>query len=29
VRGEEFFPLRDGEHVSLDDGASADQWTEL
>jgi len=29
VRGEEFFPLRYGEHVSLDDGASADQWTEL
>ena len=29
VRGEEFFPLREGERVSLDDGASADQWTEL
>jgi beta-galactosidase len=29
VRGEEFFPLLDGEHVSLDDGATADQWTEL
>ena len=29
VRAEEFFPLREGERVSLDDGASADQWTEL
>jgi beta-galactosidase len=29
VRGEEFFPLLDGEQVSLDDGASAVQWTEL
>jgi beta-galactosidase len=29
VHGEEFFPLRDGERVMLDDGASADQWTEL
>ena len=29
VRAEEFFPLREGERVSLDDGTSADQWTEL
>jgi beta-galactosidase len=29
VRSEEFFPLREGDRVALDDGASADQWTEL
>jgi beta-galactosidase len=29
VRVEEFFPLRDGEQVALDDGASADVWCEL
>jgi beta-galactosidase len=29
VRSEEFFPLREGDRVLLDDGASADQWTEL
>ena len=29
VRAEEFCPLREGERVSLDDGSSADQWTEL
>src|SRR5207342_3472128 len=29
VRTEEFFPLRTGEHVALDDGVGADQWTEL
>jgi beta-galactosidase len=29
VRSEEFFPLREGEQVALDDGATADQWTEL
>ncbi|WP_433495396.1 beta-galactosidase [Micromonospora sp. CA-248089] len=28
VRVEEFFPLRDGETVRLDDGAHADVWTE-
>ncbi|WP_018788184.1 beta-galactosidase [Micromonospora sp. CNB394] len=28
VRVEEFFPLRDGETVHLDDGAHADVWTE-
>ncbi|MEV0005766.1 beta-galactosidase [Micromonospora sp. NPDC050980] len=28
VRTEEFFPLRDGETVRLDDGARADVWTE-
>ncbi|WP_431877999.1 beta-galactosidase [Micromonospora marina] len=28
VRVEEFFPLRDGETVRLDDGARADVWTE-
>jgi beta-galactosidase len=26
---EEFFPLREGEQVTLDDGSTADQWTEL
>jgi len=29
VVSEEFFPLRPGEQVSLDDGAIADVWTEL
>jgi beta-galactosidase len=29
VRTEEFFPLRAGERVALDDGSSADVWTEL
>jgi beta-galactosidase len=29
VRVEEFFPLREGEAVSLDDGARADVWCEL
>jgi beta-galactosidase len=29
VRGEEFFPLPEGGQVTLDDGATADQWTEL
>jgi beta-galactosidase len=29
VRGEEFFPLRGGETVALDDGTTADVWTEL
>ncbi|QLQ40093.1 beta-galactosidase [Micromonospora robiginosa] len=28
VRTEEFFPLRDGETVRLDDGSHADVWTE-
>ncbi|MEU5790728.1 beta-galactosidase [Micromonospora purpureochromogenes] len=28
VRTEEFFPLREGERVRLDDGATADVWTE-
>ncbi|WBB70155.1 beta-galactosidase [Micromonospora sp. WMMD812] len=28
VRTEEFFPLREGEQVRLDDGATADVWTE-
>ncbi|MGR6318165.1 beta-galactosidase [Micromonospora soli] len=28
VRTEEFFPLRDGERVRLDDGSTADVWTE-
>jgi beta-galactosidase len=28
VRTEEFFPLREGEQVHLDDGSSADVWTE-
>ncbi|TDC76074.1 beta-galactosidase [Micromonospora sp. KC606] len=28
VRTEEFFPLREGERVRLDDGSSADVWTE-
>jgi beta-galactosidase len=29
VRSEEFFPLRADERVTLDDGGSADLWTEL
>ena len=29
VRTEEFFPLRAGERVALDDGTTADVWTEL
>ncbi|MDQ1618804.1 MAG: beta-galactosidase [Actinomycetota bacterium] len=29
VRTEEFFPLRPSERVHLDDGSTADQWTEL
>jgi beta-galactosidase len=29
VRVEEFFPLREGENVTLDDGSRADVWTEL
>lgn len=29
VRVEEFFPLRDGEAVALDDGSRADVWCEL
>ncbi|TDB93137.1 beta-galactosidase [Micromonospora fluostatini] len=29
VRTEEFFPLREGERVNLDDGCTADVWTEL
>jgi beta-galactosidase len=29
VRVEEFFPLRQGETMSLDDGSSADVWSEL
>ena len=29
VRTEEFFPLRRGEQVALDDGTTADVWTEL
>ncbi|MCF0091732.1 beta-galactosidase [Micromonospora sp. MH99] len=28
VRTEEFFPLREGERVRLDDGSTADVWTE-
>ncbi|MGW3783437.1 beta-galactosidase [Micromonospora chokoriensis] len=28
VRTEEFFPLREGEQVRLDDGSAADVWTE-
>ncbi len=28
VRAEEFFPLREGEKVRLDDGSAADLWTE-
>ncbi|MEU7654059.1 beta-galactosidase [Micromonospora taraxaci] len=28
VRTEEFFPLREGEQVRLDDGSTADVWTE-
>ncbi|MGN6331656.1 MAG: beta-galactosidase [Motilibacteraceae bacterium] len=28
VRTEEFFPLRAGERISLDDGSTADVWTE-
>ncbi|RAO29003.1 Beta-galactosidase [Micromonospora noduli] len=28
VRTEEFFPLREGEQVQLDDGSTADVWTE-
>ncbi|MDZ5447352.1 beta-galactosidase [Micromonospora sp. 4G57] len=28
LRTEEFFPLREGEQVTLDDGATADVWTE-
>ncbi|WP_422739062.1 beta-galactosidase [Micromonospora sp. WMMD729] len=28
VRTEEFFPLREGERVGLDDGSTADVWTE-
>ncbi|MER7441800.1 beta-galactosidase [Micromonospora avicenniae] len=28
VRTEEFFPLREGDQVRLDDGATADVWTE-
>ncbi|MET8527922.1 beta-galactosidase [Micromonospora sp. NPDC005172] len=28
VRTEEFFPLREGERVELDDGSTADVWTE-
>ncbi|MEU5784033.1 beta-galactosidase [Micromonospora lupini] len=28
VRTEEFFPLREGERVQLDDGSTADVWTE-
>ncbi|MEU5567832.1 beta-galactosidase [Micromonospora musae] len=28
VRNEEFFPLREGERVRLDDGSTADVWTE-
>ncbi len=29
IRSEEFFPLRSGETVHLDDGSTADVWTEL
>ncbi|EEP74244.1 beta-galactosidase [Micromonospora sp. ATCC 39149] len=28
IRTEEFFPLREGERVTLDDGSAADVWTE-
>ncbi|PWU46493.1 beta-galactosidase [Micromonospora globispora] len=28
IRTEEFFPLREGERVTLDDGSTADVWTE-
>jgi beta-galactosidase len=28
VRTEEFFPLREGERINLDDGSTADVWTE-
>lgn len=28
VRGDEFYPLQKGERVSLDDGASVEDWTE-